>query len=136
MSVESAPQVLPRWRAFALSPASFRWVARVTVAMLILIVATGATVRLTGSGLGCPHWPTCNSTHALPKGYHSDIEFSNRIVSGFTVLATLVLALAAWRTRGLGRSGEVARDGSCSPARSGRRRSARSPSTTTSTRTS
>lgn len=106
MSVESAPQVLPRWHAFALSPASFRWVARVTVAMLILIVATGATVRLTGSGLGCPHWPTCNSTHALPKGYHSDIEFSNRVVSGFTVLATLVLALAAWRTRGFGRRGK------------------------------
>jgi len=73
--------------------------------MLVLIVATGATVRLTGSGLGCPHWPTCNATHALPKGYHSDIEFSNRIVSGVTVLSTLVLALAAWRTPGLGRRG-------------------------------
>ena len=75
--------------------------------MLILIVATGATVRLTGSGLGCPHWPTCNSTHALPKGYHSDIEFSNRVVSALTVLSTLGLALAAWRTRGLGRRGKL-----------------------------
>ena len=27
--------------------------------MLVLIVATGATVRLTGSGLGCEHWPGC-----------------------------------------------------------------------------
>ena len=75
--------------------------------MLVLIVATGATVRLTGSGLGCPHWPTCNTTHALPKGYHSDIEFSNRIVSFFTVVATLALAAAAWRTRGLGRRGKL-----------------------------
>jgi len=107
VSVESASQVLPRRRAFSLSPEGFRWVARTTVAMLILIVATGATVRLTGSGLGCPHWPTCNSTHALPKGYHSDIEFSNRIVSGFTVLATLLLAIGAWRTRGLRRSGKL-----------------------------
>ena len=75
------------------------------VGVLILIVATGATVRLTGSGLGCPHWPTCTTKHALPRGYHSDIEFSNRVVSGITVITTLLLALAAWRTRGLGRRG-------------------------------
>jgi cytochrome c oxidase assembly protein subunit 15 len=77
------------------------------VAALVLIVATGATVRLTGSGLGCPHWPTCNSTHALPKGYHSDIEFSNRVVSALTVLSTLALAVSAWRTRGLGRRAKL-----------------------------
>ncbi|HVS84706.1 MAG TPA: COX15/CtaA family protein [Gaiellaceae bacterium] len=86
-----------------LSPAAFRRLARAAVVMLVLIVATGATVRLTGSGLGCHHWPTCERTHALPKGYHSDVEFSNRIVSGVTILATLALALGAWRTRGLGR---------------------------------
>ncbi len=90
-----------------LSPAAFRRVALAAVAMLVLIVATGATVRLTGSGLGCHHWPTCERTHALPKGYHSYVEFSNRVVSGFTVLATVVLALCAWRTRGLGRRGKL-----------------------------
>src|SRR3954467_1278724 len=73
--------------------------------MLVLIVATGATVRLTGSGLGCPHWPTCTTQHALPRGYHSDVEFSNRVVSAVTVFTTLALALSAWRTRGLGRRG-------------------------------
>jgi len=88
-----------------LGTTGFRRIAWVTVGCLVLIVATGATVRLTGSGLGCPHWPTCNATHALPKGYHSDIEFSNRVVSAATVLSTLVLALAAWRTRGLSRAG-------------------------------
>ena len=75
------------------------------VGVLVLIVATGATVRLTGSGLGCPHWPTCTNQDALPRGYHSDIEFSNRVVSAVTVLTTLVLAVAALRTRGLGRRG-------------------------------
>ena len=75
------------------------------VCVLILIVATGATVRLTGSGLGCPHWPTCTTQHALPRGYHSDIEFANRLVSAVTVFTTLALAVAAWRTRGLGRRG-------------------------------
>ena len=87
------------------SPVVFRRIALAAVGALILIVATGATVRLTGSGLGCPHWPTCTTTHALPRGYHSDIEFANRVVSAVTVITTLALALAAWRTRGLGRRG-------------------------------
>jgi len=82
-----------------------RAVAWSAVGCLVLIVATGATVRLTGSGLGCPHWPTCTSTHALPKGYHSDIEFANRVVSALTVLSTLALAVAARRTPGFGRRG-------------------------------
>jgi len=89
-----------------LGPDGFRRVAWWAVGCLVVIVATGATVRLTGSGLGCPHWPTCNSTHALPKGYHSDIEFSNRVVSAITVLSTLGLALAAWRTHALPRRGK------------------------------
>jgi cytochrome c oxidase assembly protein subunit 15 len=102
---ESASAALPRRLARTVSPVAFRRIAYAAVGVLILIVATGATVRLTGSGLGCPHWPTCTTKHALPRGYHSDIEFSNRVVSAVTVFTTLVLALAAWRTRGLGRRG-------------------------------
>jgi cytochrome c oxidase assembly protein subunit 15 len=88
--------------SLALTPAAFRAVAWWAVGCLVLIVATGATVRLTGSGLGCPHWPTCTSAHALPKGYHSNIEFANRVVSALTVFSTFGLALAAWRTPTLG----------------------------------
>jgi cytochrome c oxidase assembly protein subunit 15 len=99
----SVSAALPRRLAQTVSPVVFRRIALAAVGALILIVATGATVRLTGSGLGCPHWPTCTTKHALPRGYHSDIEFSNRVVSAVTVLTTLGLALAAWRTRGLGR---------------------------------
>jgi heme a synthase len=59
----------------------------------VVIVATGATVRLTGSGLGCEHWPGCTGTVSLPeKGYHSFIEFSNRIAAFLTIMVTL----AAW----------------------------------------
>jgi cytochrome c oxidase assembly protein subunit 15 len=96
---------LPRRLAQTISPVVFRRVAVAAVGMLVAIVATGATVRLTGSGLGCPHWPTCTTQHALPRGYHSDIEFSNRVVSALTVLTTLALAVTAWGTRGLGRRG-------------------------------
>ena len=105
MHAESASAALPRRFAETISPVVFRRVALAAVGVLVLIVATGATVRLTGSGLGCPHWPTCTTAHALPRGYHSDIEFSNRVVSAVTILTTLALAIAAWRTRGLGRRG-------------------------------
>jgi heme a synthase len=101
----SASAALPRSLGRTVSPVVFRRVALAAVGMLVLIVATGATVRLTGSGLGCPHWPTCTTQHALPRGYHSDIEFTNRLVSAVTVFTTLALAVAAWRTRGLGRRG-------------------------------
>src|SRR5258708_32372201 len=83
------------------------WVAWAAVACLVGIVVTGAPVRLTGSGRGCPRWPTCTTAHALPKGYHSDIEFANRVVSAFTILATLTLAVAAFRTPTLARGGRI-----------------------------
>jgi cytochrome c oxidase assembly protein subunit 15 len=102
----SASAALPRRLALTVSPVVFRRIALAAVGVLVLIVATGATVRLTGSGLGCPHWPTCTTAHALPRGYHSDVEFSNRVMSAVTVFTTLALALAAWRTRGLSRRGK------------------------------
>ena len=68
--------------------------------MLVLIVATGATVRLTGSGLGCEHWPGCTPNEFLPaQGFHSDIEFGNRVVAATTVAATLLLAVASLLSR-------------------------------------
>ncbi len=103
MNSGSASAALPRRIALTVSPVVFRRVAYAAVGVLILIVATGATVRLTGSGLGCPEWPTCTTQHALPQSYHSYIEFSNRVMSAITVFTTLALAVAAWRTRGLGR---------------------------------
>jgi heme a synthase len=104
MQLESAPRALPRRRTLAVSPEGFRRIALVATVALVLIVATGATVRLTGSGLGCEHWPGCQAGDPLPKkGYHSYVEFSNRIVAFLTVVATLVLAVAAWLTTGLRR---------------------------------
>jgi cytochrome c oxidase assembly protein subunit 15 len=101
-------QALPARRVLELTPERFRRIAVWAVGWLILIVATGATVRLTGSGLGCHHWPGCQPNVFLPeRGYHSDIEFSNRIVASFTVLATLVLAVASLRTRAVGREVKV-----------------------------
>jgi cytochrome c oxidase assembly protein subunit 15 len=81
---------------FALSEERFRRLAWWTVGWLVLIVATGATVRLTGSGLGCEHWPGCARGRFLPaQGFHSDVEFGNRVVAGFTVFTTLALAIGS-----------------------------------------
>jgi cytochrome c oxidase assembly protein subunit 15 len=92
----------------AVSAETFRRVAIVVTGMLILIVATGATVRLTASGLGCEHWPGCQPGDPFPKkGYHSYVEFSNRIVAFFTVLSTLALAVFATLTRELSRGVKV-----------------------------
>ena len=96
---------VPRWRhrcrAFAglrSRSRSFRRLALASAVMLVVIVASGATVRLTGSGLGCQHWPGCQAGDPFPKtGYHSFIEFSNRIVAAIAILATLAAFVAALR---------------------------------------
>jgi cytochrome c oxidase assembly protein subunit 15 len=96
--VSTAASAAPR--RFELSEARFRRLAWWTVGWLILIVATGATVRVTGSGLGCHHWPGCAAGRFLPaQGYHSDVEFGNRVVAGLTVFTTLVLAVGATLAR-------------------------------------
>jgi cytochrome c oxidase assembly protein subunit 15 len=102
--VESRAQA--RFRALELSPAQFFVAAAASLGALWLIVTTGAAVRLTDSGLGCRHWPGCEAGHPLPaKDYHAYIEFGNRLVGGVTILLTVVLALAAWRTPALPRWG-------------------------------
>jgi cytochrome c oxidase assembly protein subunit 15 len=92
-----------RIRSFAVAPTWFLGLAAVELFSLWLIVATGAAVRLTDSGLGCRHWPGCEAGHPLPaKDYHAYIEFGNRLVGGVTILITLLVAVAARRAE-LGR---------------------------------
>ena len=105
MHVEST-SAARRARSFALQPVWFLRLAAVELFALWLIVATGAAVRLTSSGLGCRHWPGCEAGHPLPeKDYHAYIEFGNRVVGGVTILITLVVALAGLWTP-LGRRGK------------------------------
>src|SRR4051794_1992334 len=62
-----------------------------------LIVVTGGLVRLTGSGLGCPTWPDCVNGSLTPakhqaQGFHSAIEFGNRLLT-FALLVVVVLSI-------------------------------------------
>jgi len=68
------------------------------------IVVTGAGVRLTGSGLGCPTWPECTPGSYVPvsgqaEGHlHSWIEFSNRLLTFVLVLAALITLIAVFKS--------------------------------------
>ncbi len=85
-------------RRFVVSPPAFRWFAFSSFLSMIVIVLTGGAVRLTGSGLGCPDWPTCYR-HQLTGSWsiHPLIEYSNRIVTVLLVIVTAVTLVAAWR---------------------------------------
>jgi cytochrome c oxidase assembly protein subunit 15 len=80
---------------FAVSPKQYRRVADATLIALSLIVMTGAAVRLTGSGLGCPHWPKCYGGTLPPLSTHALIEFGNRALSGLVGVLTVIACLLA-----------------------------------------
>src|SRR5262249_32467231 len=89
-----------RLRGLTISPRTFRLVALANVIWLFVIVASGAAVRLTDSGLGCLDWPGCSAGSFVPKdGFHAFVEFSNRIVSRVAVFITLGTWIAALLTR-------------------------------------
>ena len=95
----TATPLLGRWRASTLTPAQYTRVAYVALGALTLIVLTGAAVRLTGSGLGCPDWPACYGKGYPPLHTHSVIEFSNRTLTGPVSLAALAAWVLAYRRR-------------------------------------
>ncbi|QIN30424.1 heme A synthase [Brevibacterium luteolum] len=66
------------------------------------IIMTGGTVRLTGSGLGCPTWPRCTEdslTNTPEMGIHGYIEFGNRVLAIFLGLYCIFTLIAVWRMR-------------------------------------
>lgn len=81
-------------RRITLSPRALRWSTMAALVVAILVVLGGGVVRVTGSGLGCPTWPTCEGTSVAPiaeLGIHGVIEFANRLV---TVLLIVVVGWA------------------------------------------
>lgn len=68
----------------------------------ILIIVTGAFVRLTGSGLGCPTWPQCDAGSYVPHqalGHHGVIEFANRTLTFVLILLAIMVYVTARRSR-------------------------------------
>jgi len=79
------------------------WARGVYIANLVAqagIVVTGAVVRITGSGLGCPTWPECVDgsivpTDAQSESWHKYIEFGNRTLTALLVLLAFAAILVA-----------------------------------------
>jgi len=81
-----------RTNGYTVTPSQYARTAYVAVGALTLIVLTGAAVRLTGSGLGCPDWPKCYGNAYPPLNTHAVIEFSNRLIT----VPVSIAAGAAW----------------------------------------
>jgi cytochrome c oxidase assembly protein subunit 15 len=82
-----------------ISPERYAQVTLVALAALSMIVLTGAGVRLTGSGLGCPDWPKCYGGATPPLESHAVIEYTNRLITGIVGFAVIAAALLAWFRR-------------------------------------
>jgi cytochrome c oxidase assembly protein subunit 15 len=107
MAVRDAPP-LPRtagsggWRPSSRLQRRFALAAVVTNGA---IAVTGAVVRVTGSGLGCPTWPECHPGSVVPvlreenSTFHQLIEFGNRTLTGVVLVASLGAFLVIWRAR-------------------------------------
>jgi cytochrome c oxidase assembly protein subunit 15 len=90
------------WRP---TSASMRWLALAGVAGNALIMATGAAVRVSGSGLGCPTWPKCTGDSLVPTrtpehaAVNMAIEFGNRMLTFLVLAIGVAIFVAAVRLR-------------------------------------
>jgi heme a synthase len=90
------------------TPASMRRVALAGVVANAGIIMTGAAVRLSASGLGCPDWPACTSSSlvaARTSGdpiLHTYIEFTNRMLTFALMVVAVLVMVTAWRFRPAG----------------------------------
>lgn len=77
---------------------TYQRITAAALVLLVMIVVTGAGVRLTGSGLGCTDWPRCTETTFTPSSdLHARIEFANRLVTGLVSVAVAAAVLGSLR---------------------------------------
>jgi cytochrome c oxidase assembly protein subunit 15 len=88
-----------RTNGYTVTPEQYVRVTYVALGALTVIVLTGAAVRLTGSGLGCPTWPKCYGNVYPPLNSHAVIEFSNRLLTAPVSIAAGLAWLLALRRR-------------------------------------
>lgn len=83
-----------------MSPATYRKICIAALVAVCMIVVTGASVRLSGSGLGCADWPNCNDAKLIDVSTtHGTIEQLNRLFTGVVMIAVIAAVLGALRRR-------------------------------------
>ena len=83
-----------------LTPDAYRKVTLLALLSLAAIIVTGAVVRLTGSGLGCSDWPTCEQGQLAPSQISDApamVEFVNRTITGIVSITVILAVLGALR---------------------------------------
>ncbi|KAA9377436.1 heme A synthase [Microbispora cellulosiformans] len=114
--IRAALLALLRSIVFPTAESMRRW-ALAAIVVNVGITVTGAAVRVTGSGLGCPTWPRCTPGSFVPARIDTHaplnmaIEFGNRLLSFLVLAVAAACVVAAWR---LGR-GEHGRPGQGRP---------------------
>jgi cytochrome c oxidase assembly protein subunit 15 len=83
----------------SISPRRYRAITVGALVGLMVIVVTGAAVRLTGSGLGCRDWPQCSEERLIDvSSGHAAIEQINRLFTGLVAVAVIAAVLGSlWR---------------------------------------
>lgn len=83
-----------------LSPRTYARMTFVALVMVSVIIVTGAAVRLSGSGLGCSDWPTCEQGKLIQAtNHHQTIEQVNRLFTGVMIVALAITVLGSLRRR-------------------------------------
>ena len=70
-----------------------------TIILALIQVVLGITVRVTGSGLGCPDWPTCYGNWIPPLRFDSIIEYAHRLSASVLGLVTFITLGFLWFKR-------------------------------------
>ena len=79
-----------------LSADGYHRICGFALALLAIIIVTGGAVRLTGSGLGCSDWPTCEQDQFVPEAdFHGWVEFGNRLLTGLVSVAVILAVLGS-----------------------------------------